>query len=203
MPPEISPEPAVQEEESLEVQLRILKEEVARLKQQNVALETENARLIQRSADLEKVATKDLLTGLDNRRGLIEKMDSNPPLKGEERREKQKPMAVLVLDIDNFKIVNDAYGYEKGDEVLRNVALILQEIVRHGDCVGRWGGEEFVIVFRNATAQDVIDKFHKGRETAGLSFGVTIGEEKMDITFSGGVAEFNVNGPIEATIDRV
>lgn len=167
-------------------------------------LEEENDRLKQQLARLEELATKDPLTGLDNRRGLHEKMEMGRPPKDRapELREKQKPAAVLVLDIDNFKTVNDVYGHKAGDEILKRAARTLTETVRRGDYVCRWGGEEFVVVFRNATAQDIIDKFHGGRTIAGLSFETEANGEKTGITFSGGVTELTADESIEKAVER-
>jgi len=104
-----------------------------------VAIAIQNARLF---ADVQRLAITDPLTGLDNRRHFFE-------IAGREfarARRYSHPLSAIMLDIDHFKQVNDTYGHAAGDQVLRNVALVLQEISRDADIIARYGGEEFVIL---------------------------------------------------------
>ena len=89
-----------------------------------------------------KQATTDPLTGLFNRRYFIEKLEQE--LKGVRRRENLT--ALLIVDIDHFKAINDTYGHDAGDAVLRHFALLAQESLRESDLIGRLGGEEFGII---------------------------------------------------------
>jgi two-component system cell cycle response regulator len=82
------------------------------------------------------------LTGLSNRHHLEEHLAAAVSAS----RRHGHPLSVLFIDIDNFKHINDAFGYEAGDEVLRAVADRLRQTIRTEDLVGRWGGEEFVVV---------------------------------------------------------
>lgn len=88
--------------------------------------------------DLNDFALKDPLTGLLNRRALDEAMEK---MEGDNR-----PFALLLIDIDRFKSVNDRHGHSAGDEVLRSVARTLEETVGNRDLCGRYGGEEFVVL---------------------------------------------------------
>lgn len=99
--------------------------------------------------DLHHIAQTDSLTGLLNRRAFEE------ILTRELRRSTQSdtPLAILLVDIDRFKDVNDTYGHQAGDEVLRRVALALRNSLRPGDALSRFGGEEFVILLRDSTAR--------------------------------------------------
>jgi diguanylate cyclase (GGDEF)-like protein len=91
---------------------------------------------------LRHASRTDVLTGLPNRRALEEQLDQQAALAARHERE----MSVLVVDVDHFKNVNDRVGHAGGDVVLRTVADRLCSVVRSGDVVGRWGGEEFLVL---------------------------------------------------------
>ena len=113
-----------------------------------VAMALEDAQM-----QMEEIATTDPLTGLANRRGLQERTQA---VIGAGRR-KKRPMAVLLADIDHFKAINDRYGHECGDMVLKQFAAALGATVkRQQDVVARWGGEEFVILLQDAPLNDAI-----------------------------------------------
>ena len=102
---------------------------------------------------LKDLALKDTLTGLRNRRYLMEFMEpeSEQVLRSwAPESSLQQNLAILMLDLDHFKEVNDSHGHVAGDAILRQVATILMELLRRQDLVIRWGGEEFVIVARGA-----------------------------------------------------
>ncbi len=90
---------------------------------------------------LERGALTDHLTGLLNRRGYEEQLEYE--IKRASRQE--KPLSVLMIDIDHFKDVNDTYGHPKGDLVLQEIAMVIKKNMRGIDSVSRWGGEEFFI----------------------------------------------------------
>ena len=98
------------------------------------------AELQQRTAELDRMSRTDHLTGLANRRHLDQALAASVA----STRKHAFPTAVLLLDIDNFKSVNDQLGHEGGDEVLREVAVRLRSRVRTEDLLGRWGGEELL-----------------------------------------------------------
>ncbi len=87
------------------------------------------------------LAQIDALTGLPNRRQLQTWLSASLG-----RADHPGPLSLVLFDLDHFKAVNDTYGHETGDRVLRDTALAASRIVRHGDRVGRWGGEEFLIL---------------------------------------------------------
>ena len=103
--------------------------------------------------DLHRIAQTDSLTGLLNRRAFEE------ILTRELRRANhlQKPLAILLVDIDRFKEVNDTWGHQTGDEVIRRVGNALQDSLRPGDALSRFGGEEFLVMLRDATISESED----------------------------------------------
>lgn len=105
----------------------------------HVAVSLANARMLKR---LEEMATTDGLTGLFNKRALTD--IAQQKLRSASRF--KKPLSLLVCDIDHFKRVNDTYGHDVGDVVIKGFAEVLKRVKRDTDAVGRFGGEEFVIV---------------------------------------------------------
>ena len=91
-----------------------------------------------------QMAHTDPLTGVDNRRSLMDMLKA-----ALERKSSHEPVSLILLDLDNFKQINDRYGHEIGDRVLVHVASLLQQNLRQADQVGRWGGEEFVLLLPN------------------------------------------------------
>lgn len=130
--------------------------------------------------ELEKVASTDMLTQLDNRK----KTDEFIRFCIEKYKRTKEPFSIIILDIDFFKEINDTYGHDIGDEVLKEFSNILSQNVRNIDKVGRWGGEEFMIVCTEtdcSRAKIIAEKLrikieenefeYVGKRTA--SFGVT------------------------------
>src|SRR5690349_1233019 len=113
-----------------------------RIKRLQDALEERERELSEVNRQLLKMAQTDALTGLDNRRYLEERLEE---MFGHSRRLKE-PLAVVLCDLDRFKSVNDTYGHQTGDAVLKQLARILKQEAREIDRVGRYGGEEFIVL---------------------------------------------------------
>ncbi len=113
----------------------------------------------QRASQLAETAERDPLTGLGNRRFLGRKLEACLV----EARETGMPFAALFVDVDLFKRVNDTYGHDVGDEVLKMVAETLRHSVRATDFVGRWGGEEFMILLLGIDPQQLAGVANKLR----------------------------------------
>jgi diguanylate cyclase len=99
-------------------------------------------------------ATIDHLTQLPNRRSLTEKLQRQ--LNQFQSGQTKHSFAVILLDVDRFKQINDTFGHAMGDQVLIAIAAILQERLRHEDMIGRWGGEEFLMVTQDTNTRDAI-----------------------------------------------
>ncbi|MCX7597240.1 MAG: GGDEF domain-containing protein, partial [Armatimonadetes bacterium] len=99
-------------------------------------------RLREREKELERLATTDELTGLYNRRIFFERLVAEM----DRHLRYGRPLALLVIDLDNFKQINDTYGHQVGDQVLAALGQVLREYVRTTDTVARYGGEEFAVL---------------------------------------------------------
>lgn len=108
---------------------------------------------------LQELSITDPLTGLYNRRYMEFQLQSSI----DEADVFQRPFGVLFIDIDHFKRVNDAYGHQVGDEVLKLVASTINSNIRKVDCFGRWGGEEFILIVRGVQPQHLMKVAEKHR----------------------------------------
>ena len=134
---------------------------------------------------LESIATIDSLTGVLNRRGLE---DASVKMQDICKRINLS-MAVLLIDIDYFKKVNDTYGHLVGDDVLRHIAKTISGILRSSDVVGRYGGEEFCAFLPNTNENDALglaERIRVGIETTPITLGVNV---TLKTTVSIGVAD--------------
>lgn len=116
------------------------------------AIERDITQMKQQEEDLRLQASQDPLTGLLNRRGFG--LQSRFVLA--QGRRMKWPLAVVMMDIDHFKSVNDTYGHDVGDELLRELAGLLTEKTRESDVLGRLGGEEFTLILPNTTVDNAL-----------------------------------------------
>ena len=117
---------------------------------------------------LARQASTDVLTGLSNRRDMLRHLSYQ-----ERRSERvQESYGLVVADIDHFKRINDSYGHHCGDQVICQVARLLENHLREQDIVARWGGEEFLYFVENISRQELKNKLRLMLEsTAGLNIG--------------------------------
>lgn len=125
---------------------------------------------------------RDELTDLWNRRYLYIKLDDEM-----RRVSGDSILSLVILDVDNFKCINDRKGHLFGDAVLREIAIILQRNIRQGDVAGRWGGEEFIIILPNtdkAGAKAVCERIRDTIENYDFGCKITISAGLTSVTRS-------------------
>lgn len=112
----------------------------------------------------------------------------------ERSKESKLEMSIIMADIDHFKNVNDVYGHQKGDEILREIGKTIQMNLRKGDLVGRYGGEEFIMVLPETGDIDAYKVCEKIRES--IESSVFVGD-KSPVTMSFGIASYPAHGVVE------
>ncbi|MHA7924048.1 MAG: GGDEF domain-containing protein [Marinobacter sp.] len=146
--------------------------------------------------ELEEMATRDPLTGLFNRREMSRVLEEEL----DRARRYQRPMAVLWVDFDHFKDVNDTFGHAAGDSVLRSISRLLLGSVRSVDAIGRFGGEEFVIVLPEMDLEEARDTAERLRcKVAEKPQPLGNGQE-VPLTISVGVAVYPDHGQTASTL---
>lgn len=139
----------------------------------------------------------DALTGLPNRRAFMTQLATTMA----HARRTSEPLALVIVDIDHFKHVNDRYGHLTGDEVLKFVARALQVNLRSGDFAARIGGEEFALVLPDARLDDAEQAAVRLLEE--IRQGAFVYQNaSMHVTVSAGVAELNDGDSVEAFLGR-
>ena len=149
---------------------------------------------------IEKVSTTDDLTGLHNRKYLQERLEEEI---SRSRRYGTK-LSCILFDIDFFKVVNDMYGYEWGDILLRNIANKLNAMIRKEDILTRYGDEEFLLVLPNTSEDNAFlfgERFR--REVEKMEF-IPAGEEEAHrVTISGGISTYPCMKDVEEDANTV
>jgi diguanylate cyclase (GGDEF)-like protein len=144
---------------------------------------------------LVRLATEDSLTGLPNR-GRTAALATQALRTAFDR---QEPLCVALIDLDRFKAINDRYGHAAGDKVLQEFALMARNAVRAGDTLGRWGGEEFLLVLPNTTLDVAVGMLDYLRLQAGLM--VPAGEDTdLRVSISAGLA---ASGAEPCSLDEI
>ena len=136
---------------------------------------------------IDEVSTTDELTGLHNRKYLQERLDAEIS----RARRYKTPLSCLLFDIDFFKVVNDMYGYEWGDVLLKNFADKLKDMIRKEDVLTRYGDEEFIVILPNTSEDNAFlfaERFRRNIEK--MEFIPAGEEERHPITVSGGISTY-------------
>ena len=149
---------------------------------------------------LERVSTTDDLTGLHNRKYLQERLEE------EISRSKRygNKLSCILFDIDFFKVVNDMYGYEWGDILLKNIANKLDAMIRKEDILTRYGDEEFLLVLPNTSEENAFlfgERFR--REVEKMEFVPAGEEEAHKVTISGGISTYPCMPDVEEDANTV
>jgi two-component system, cell cycle response regulator len=140
------------------------------------------SQLLKAREDLRDQATRDSLTRLWNRSSILNELGRELARSEREAR----PLGVVIVDLDHFKHINDTYGHLAGDAVLREAARRMQNSIRQYDSIGRYGGEEFLILFPGCSADDCFaqaDRLRKQLAQAEMS----VNESSLRVTASFGV----------------
>ncbi|HVB59757.1 MAG TPA: diguanylate cyclase [Ktedonobacteraceae bacterium] len=169
-------------------EIHLLNRGLARAQQ---ALHEKNGALEQANARLEQLSTTDMLTNLPNHRALQMLLAQE----GERARRFDRPLSVLFFDGDRFKRVNDSYGHAIGDIVLRELGERTRSVLRAGDTVGRFGGEEFLVLLPETGEQEARDVAERLRSAVTASPLATSGVAGgIAVTVSIGVASYPADG---------
>jgi len=143
--------------------------------------------------EMTRLAQTDPLTGLPNRRAALEQLERSIA----SAREEGAPLTVAFLDLDHFKRINDLYGHECGDRVLRHVAHALRGAFRSGDHVSRIGGEEFLVILPGADPDHARLRVDTLRAMLS-STGVVLDKPDMQVTLSAGISALRAD---DASVD--
>ncbi|MCU0870104.1 MAG: diguanylate cyclase [Burkholderiales bacterium] len=162
-----------------------------------VSAEAAELRVKQLESELERVSSQvreDTLTGVMNRRGYDDAIGREIA-----RAERfRKPMCLAVIDIDNFKRLNDQFGHATGDAALVHLAKVMKHTVRPTDVIARYGGEEFVIILPDTACAEAVVATQRVQRALTRKFFMS-DNERLLITFSAGVAEYRP-GDTDATL---
>jgi len=157
--------------------------------QQNVKLKELNRKMKQREVRLNYLAYTDVLTGLPNREMLINKLD----FLVERSQEKQERFAVVFIDLDNFKKINDYKGHYIGDLLLKSIADKIKKIIYQQDMLGRLGGDEFTLIIqRDLSEREIFDYVEKIRTALLVTF--VVENMELNISASFGIALYPRDG---------
>jgi diguanylate cyclase (GGDEF)-like protein len=184
-------------------ELKAYVDQMARDSQSSVAqLQAEVSTYETKLKAVEQLALKDSLTGIANRRNIEERIESCIARK--------QQFCVVILDLDRFKHVNDSYGHPAGDNLLQQFSQELRSNIRSTDLVGRWGGDEFIVVLDCdlATAKSQVERLQKwvlGEytiQTGPGSSGAKVGEAKVKVDASIGLAQWQTGESMRELISR-
>jgi len=166
-------------------ELKAVTAELQKTKRSLAIKETELKAVI---AQADEVANTDALTFLPNRRQMIGDLQREVILSDRY----DTPLAISMLDIDHFKNINDTYGHPVGDEVLQRLAGELRQRIRQPDTIGRYGGEEFLVILPHSTLQAAIEQAERlCRHVRSLL--IKSNEAGISLTISIGIAQYKIH----------
>lgn len=143
------------------------------------------------------LATTDVLTELPNRRGF----DILAEQALQEALREQSPLCAVLLDLDNFKLINDEHGHLAGDEVLQRFARQLRDKLRQSDILCRWGGEEFILLLKNTDRQAAHDLAEKLRQQCAQQR-YAIADQTLQVTASLGLSQWQPGESLHSLLGR-
>ncbi|MCK9563995.1 MAG: diguanylate cyclase, partial [Bacteroidales bacterium] len=146
---------------------------------------------------LVEMATTDKLTGTLNRQAFENLFEHAARL----AVRRGNPMALLAIDLDHFKAINDHFGHQGGDSLLRGVAGLFKDQIRDSDVLCRWGGEEFMLLLEGCGLEDALQRAEQLRASV-KTFKARYGREELGVTISVGVAEYRPGETLEILVNR-
>jgi len=162
----------------------------------NVELQREVEERKQAQSALERLATIDTLTGLANRRYFLELAERA----FYQAQRYNRPLSVVMIDVDNFKQINDTFGHAAGDQVLAAISKRMQQVLRRSDILGRYGGDEFVVLLPETGQEGARRMTERLREAVARNV-ETIGKLDLPVSLSVGVA--SSFGMTNVTLDQL
>ena len=165
--------------------LQTMSDELDKIKRSLAAKETELQAVL---AQADEVSHTDALTFLPNRKSILSDLQREVLFSDRYG----SPLAISMVDIDHFKKINDTYGHVAGDEVLRKLASELRNHIRHPDVIGRYGGEEFLVLLPHSTIKAAVEQAERLRNYI-QSLAIPIHEQEIRITLSLGLAQYKIN----------
>ena len=178
---------------------RDLKASVDKMEQDSresvAALRTQVSTYQTKLEDAEQRASRDALTGLDNRQGVETKL--------QHRINTRQPFSVVMLDLNEFKQVNDTHGHAAGDDLLKQFSTELRSASRTADVVGRWGGDEFIVVLDGTIteAQSHVERMRKW-VMGSYTLHLTANGPKVKVIAALGLVEWQVGETIKEVLAR-
>ncbi|PKO00304.1 MAG: hypothetical protein CVU42_03805 [Chloroflexi bacterium HGW-Chloroflexi-4] len=151
-------------------------------KVKELTIELENVQT-EKNKQIEQMSRLDFLTKLNNRSELVERLGYET----KRATRTKEPLSLVLFDVDDFKAVNDRYGHSFGDKVLTEIAKIITSSVRITDIVGRFDGDEFMLILPSCKAENALTVAEQIRESVELN----IFEDEIRISISGGICQFN------------
>ncbi len=187
----------MQETRSMQLTAQRSRDELRDMKLRVDESEKEISRLQSELAETSEMVRQDPLTGALNRKGMDEVMKTEVA-----RAQRQGSNLCLgMLDVDNFKKLNDTYGHKAGDNALVHLTTVVQEALRPQDTLARYGGEEFVVILPNTTLDEAVQALTRLQRELTRNFFLHE-NEKMLITFSAGAAELGRDEPPDEALKR-
>ena len=152
--------------------------------------------LKQMNSELEQAALVDPLTELPNRRMMMKRLTHEF-----ERNDHQKSCSVAMIDVDNFKLVNDQFGHQIGDNVLMALGKLMSEVLADNGYIGRWGGEEFLVIFTGKNQQEAQTLMEEMR-VAVTYLALSFENKALTVSVSIGISQYRDGDNIDALLTR-
>lgn len=181
----------------ISAEMKTTRDELESMREKVQVSEAEITRLQEELQNVANQARHDALTGALNRKGLNEAMQRELA----DVRRKAVPLCVALLDIDNFKRLNDSKGHEAGDSALQHLVNVTRECIRGQDTLARYGGEEFIILMPDTVLEQAVQVMTRLQRILTRRYFMA-GNEQLLVTFSAGVAQFEQGESHDSAIKR-